>query len=158
MSVSVDIYDKIERAVLSNQNIKGFGLWNNQPMKSKEGSTNPVRYPFVGVQFENNYSLLSSGYNMIDGIFNLYLCIESLQHKDRDVLQLKDSLTQSVIYYLNANGFADVWKSFEIQDVDHDKGLLVHTLEFQYGYVDNTTKDNNLAVTGWTFTNNVTFS
>ena len=154
MSASVSIYSKIKESVLSNVNVKSFGLWNNQVNKDKAGSINPIKYPYVGIQFENEYSDLSSGYQQINGTFVLYICIQSLQHKDEDILNFKDSVYQTLMTQLPAKGFQNFSRSFEVQDTDRDN-LIVWNQEYSYSYVDDTGKDVYNSLTGWSFTNTV---
>ena len=154
---STIIYTKIKESVLSNLNVKSFGLWNNQVNKDKAGSINPIKYPYVGIQFENEYSDLSSGYQQINGNFVLYICIQSLQHKDEDILNFKDSVYQTLSSQLPSKGFQNFSRAFEVQDTDRDN-LIVWNQEYAYTYIDDTGKDVHNSLSGWTFSNSVTLS
>jgi hypothetical protein len=157
MSISVDLYTKIKSACLSNANVKAVGLWNNQALNDKDGKINPVRFPFIGIQFENTYDQLSNCLQQIDGVFVLYICLQSLQHKDEDVLAFKDSIYQTLMINLPKSGFGDLYRSFEVQDTDHEKSLIIWQQEYEYSYIDNNACDFNQALTGWTFTENVLY-
>ena len=61
-TTSVRIYRAIKDACVSfsgstaRSKVKEFGLWNNQISRLVDGDKNPVRFPAVFVQFENEYS------------------------------------------------------------------------------------------------------
>ncbi|HTF19702.1 MAG TPA: hypothetical protein VK658_16630 [Chryseolinea sp.] len=142
-TTSVRIYNSIKDACMSmtgTSTVKQFALWNNQIDKVKSGDHNPIMFPFVGVTFENEFNQLSVGRQEINGIFVLYLCVESLKHKDEDILTFKDSLYAHLASELPKLGFGDFYRTFEVIDTDHDN-VLVWQMEFSYSYIDDSAKD-----------------
>jgi len=148
-TTSIRIYNAIKQSLPSE--VKQFNLWNNQISKLKEGNANPVRFPAVFIQFENEYNQLSVGRQEINGTFILYLCLQSLKHDDEDILLWKDYLFQKLSNALPKNGFQDFYRRFEIQDTDFDN-LIIWQQEYSYSYIDDTAKDelNNITVNPFT--------
>lgn len=153
-TTSIRIYNSIKQSL--PQEIKQFNLWNNQVSKVKSGDINPLRYPAVFVQFENEYNQLSVGRQEINGTFILYLCLQSLKHDDQDILLWKDYVYQSLSKNLPKNGFQDFYRVFEVQDTDYDN-LIIWQQEYSYSYIDDTVRDemNNIIVNPFTLDTNV---
>lgn len=120
--------------------VKEFRLWNNQTQKLIEGDNNPLRFPFVGIEFENTYNQLSVGRQQIDGIFVLHICLQSLNHSDEEILKFKDELYAHLSFELPKYGFGDFYRSFEVQDSDH-ANVMVFEQAYQYSYVDDEARD-----------------
>lgn len=155
-TTSVRIYNSIKNACLSMSEVKMFGLWNNQPSKQKEGDTKAIKYPAIYISFENEYNQLSAGRQEINGVFVLYICLSSLKHKDEEVLAFKDYVYQQLNRTLPVQGFSDFYRTFEVQDTDHDKSLLIWQQEYSYSYVCDVAAD-RLASTNFTFTLDTSF-
>lgn len=136
-TTSTRIFNAIKQSCLSIEGVKEFGLWNNQVSKLKAGDKNPVRFPAIFVQFENQYNQLSAARQEIDGTFILYICLQSLKHKDEDILLFKDYVYQQLAKHLPKNGFQDFYRVFELQDTDHDN-LIIWQQEYSYSYIDDT--------------------
>jgi hypothetical protein len=148
-TTSIRIYNSIKQSLPTE--VKQFNLWNNQISKLKEGTVNPVRFPAVFVQFENEYNQLSVGRQEINGTFVLYICLQSLRHDDEDILLWKDYVYQKLFATLPKNGFQDFYRRFEIQDTDFDN-LIIWQQEYSYCYIDDTANDesNYLMVSPYT--------
>lgn len=141
-TTSIRIYNAIKESCLSMSEVKQFNLWNNQLNKLKEGNINPVRFPAIFVQFENEYNQLSAGRQEINGTFILYVCLQSLKHSDEQILLFKDYVYQQLSAQLPKNGFSDFYRTFEIQDTDYDN-LIVYQQEYSYSYIDGMASDSN---------------
>lgn len=144
-TTSIRIYNSIKDACLSIPEVKQFNLWNNQVSRLIEGNNTPLRFPFVGVQFQNEYNQLSVGRQEINGTFILYICIESLKFKDEDILRFKDNIYQVLTNELPKQGFSDFYRQFELQDADHDN-VLIWQQEYSWSYIDDLAADKNGSV------------
>lgn len=139
VTTSVKIYRSIKDSCLElatgDTKVKTFALWNNQIDKLKSGEQNPVRFPSVFISFENQFEQLSSGYQSIDGIFILYLALESLKFSDEEILKYKDNLYSHLSHSLPKKGFENFTRAFEVQDTAHDN-IMVWQMEVQYRFID----------------------
>lgn len=145
-TTSVRIYNAIKEACLSfsgstkQMRVSQFRLWNNQVQGLIEGNKAPLRFPFVGIEFENSFNELSLGRQEIDGIFVLHLALQSLDHSDEEILTFKDELYAHLAYRLPKVGFMDFYRSFEVQDSNHTN-VLVWQMEFSYSFIDDSAAD-----------------
>jgi len=144
-TTSIRIYNAIKTTCLSIPEVKQFNLWNNQTQRQAAGGIQPVRYPAIFVQFENEYDQLSAGHQAINGTFILYICLESLKFEDEDILRFKDNVYERLSHVLPKNGFGDFHRAFELQDTDHTN-LIIWQQEYQYSYIDDLGKDQTRSV------------
>lgn len=144
VTTSVKIYTAIKETCLElttgDTKVRHFALWNNQLEKLKSGEISPIRFPACFISFENQFEQLSSGYQSIDGIFILYIALESLKMSDEDVLTYKDNLYSHLSQSLPQKGFENFTRTFELQDSGHDN-VMMWQMEFRYSFIDDGAKD-----------------
>lgn len=152
MSVSVNIYSKIKEASFKVPGVRTFALWNNQIDRVKEGQTNSIAFPAIFITFENQYQNISSGNQQINGIFVLYIAMQSLKFTDEQILTYKDAVYGTMLKELPKLGFQNLTRDFEIQDTNFDN-VMIYQQEYSYTFIDNTVNDQTTgtSVFPWSF-------